>query len=152
VSQKIGGSYQAIHSDSTVTSDGPRSFTSDPTIIVFLSKTLNAGAAITSTDSATIQISFTGNLEQTASYVANPDGDSGIWIIGPLPSPGTYTATGPGAKDLSSAVASGKLSAMAPHEYSVRRGFEPLGDATDAFKMAELINFYIHEFKPANQQ
>jgi len=101
----------------------------------------------------TVRISFAGNLEQTLSYVADPDAvESGIWIIGQPPLPGTFAATGPSAKALSLAVASGKLSAMTSHQYSVERGFELLGKGSDPFKMAELINFYTHEFKPAGDE
>jgi len=155
VRQKIGGTFQSVQMSQIVSHTGLAVFTSIPTIMVFLSQSSYLGQAIYDTLCTAIQVSFTGNLEQTVSYVADPDClDSGIWIIGTTPSPssGTFAATGPGAKALSLAVASGKLSAMTPHKYSAKNGFEPLGNGADAFKMAELINFYTHEFKPASEE
>jgi len=152
--QKIGGNFQSIKFNPTAASNGLAVFTSIPTILVFLSRN-NYTGEIEDTLCTAIPVSFTGNLEQTVSYVADPHClDSGIWIIGTTPSPssGTFAATGPGAKALSLAVASGKLSAMTPHKYSAKNGFEPLGNGADAFKMAELINFYTHEFKPAGEE
>ena len=142
VSQKIGGIYLPVCHASTPVSSDPEVFTSSPTVIVFLSR---SHSELLDTCCVAVPISFAGNLEQTASYVADPDAaESGIWIIGTPPSSDTFAATGPGAKALSLAVASGKLSAMTPHKYSVERGFELLGHGFDAFKMAELINFYTH--------
>jgi len=103
------------------------------------------------TESVTIPVSFTGNLEQTVSYVATSSGELGIWITWPSLAPGTFSTTGPGAEALSSAVASGKLSAMFSHQYSMERGFEPLAFEYDAFKVAELISYFIHEFEPATR-
>jgi len=150
VSQKIYGVYQPICHVWTPVSSDPEVFTSSPTVIVFLSRNLSTYSERRDTGWVAVPISFAGNLEQTVSYVADPDGaESGIWIIGTPPSSSTFAATGPGAIALSLAVASGKLSAMTPHKYSVERGFELLGHGFDAFKMAELINFYTHDFKPA---
>jgi len=150
VKQKVGGQFQSIHFNRNTLTSGPEVFTCIPTVIVFLSRSLKAGMEFTNTGYATISIPFTGDLEQAVSFVADPDGvQSGIWIIGPTPSPGTFAATGPGAEALSLAVASGKLSAMMPQQYSTERGFELLGQGSDPFKIAELINFYTHEFKPA---
>jgi len=155
VRQKIGGTFQPIQSNLSVVSTGSTVFTSIPAIMVFLSRDSYKGLKIYDTLCAAVTVSFIGNLEQTVSYVADPDAvESGIWIIGTRPSPssGTFAATGPGAKALSLAVASGKISAMIPHKYSAENGFELLGNSIDAFKMAELINFYIHEFKPTGEE
>jgi len=153
VKQKIGGQFQSIHRHQNNATGGPVVFTCIPSAIVFLSQYLKAGMSLSNTFYATCSISFDGHLEQTVSFVADPDdAASGIWIIGPTPSPGTFAASGPGAKALSLAVASGKLSAMTPQQYSVERGFELLGQGSDPFKMAEFINFYIHEFKPAGAE
>jgi len=152
VRQKIGGTFQSIQSDPSVPSNGLAVFTSVPTIMVFLSRYNSTSHKIYDTLCTAIAVSFTGNLEQTVSYVADPDCvDFGIWIIGTKPSPSSapLAATGPGAKALSLAVASGSLSAMTPHQYSAENGFEPLGNGVNAFKMAELINFYTHESEPA---
>ena len=150
VSQKIGGTFQSIYLGATPVSNGPEVFTSTPTVIVFLSRGLNTGTKISNTFCVTVPISFTANLEQRVSYVTDPAAvESGIWIIGRPPTLNTSSATGPGARTLSLAVASGKLSAMTPHQYSVENGFELMGHGFDAFKMAELINFYTHDFKPA---
>jgi len=154
VRQKIGGIFQSIRSNQPAASNGLAVFTSTPTIMAFLSLNSYTNRYIDETHCTAIPVSFVGNLEQTVSYVANPDCvQTGIWIIGTISSPssGTFAATGPGAKALSLAVASGKLSAMTPHRYSTANGFEPLGNSADAFKIAELINFYIHEFKPAGE-
>ena len=159
VGQKIGGHFQSIQSNQsnqTAASSGLAVFASTPTIMVFLSRGSLQGRNISETLCTAVQVSFIGNLEQTVSYVADPNSvqSPGIWIIGTTSSSssGTFAATGPGAKALSSAVASGKLSAMTPHRYSTANGFEPLGNGADAFKIAELINFYIHEFKPAGEE
>ena len=156
VMQKIGGIFQSIQSYQSAASNGLTVFTSTPTIMVFLSRGSRQGQNIYETLCTAVPVSFIGNLEQTVSYVADPNSvqSPGIYIIGTTSSPssGTFAATGPGAKALSLAVASGKLSAMTPHRYSAANGFELLGNSADAFKMAELINFYIHEFKPAGEE
>jgi len=153
VSQKIGSTYQSIYLGANPVSNAPEVFTSTPTVMVFLSRGLTTGAKINNTLCVTVPISFVGNLEQTVSYVTDPAlVESGIWIVGRLPSLDTSPATGPGAKELSLAVASGKLSAMTPHQYSAESGFELMGHGFDAFKMAELINFYTHNFKPAGAE
>ena len=154
VRQKVGGTFQPIYFGGIVAGRAKdlSVFTSIPTIMVFLSRSRWLYQKINDTLCTAVLVSFTGNLEQMVSYVADPDGvDSGIWIIGTTPSPssGTFAATGPGAKALSLEVASGKLSAMTPHKYTAENGFEPLGNGVDAFKVAELINFYTHEFEPA---
>jgi len=41
---------------------------------------------------------------------------------------------------------------MTSQQYSVERGFELLGQGFDPFKMAELINFYTRDFKPAGAE
>ena len=153
VKQKIGGQFQSIHFNRNTLNSGPEVFTCIPTVIVFLSRSLKAGMEFTNTGYATIPIPFTGDLEQAVSFVADPDdAASGMWIIGPTPSPGTFAASGPCTKALSLAVASGKLSAMTSQQYSVERGFELLGQGFDPFKMAELINFYTRDFKPAGAE
>ena len=145
--------YQSIYLGANPVSNAPEVFTSTPTIIVFLSRGLSTGTKITNTFCVTVPISFAANLKQTVSYVTDPAlVESGIWIIGRLPSLDTSPATGPGAQALSSAVASGKLSAMTPHQYSAENGFELMGHGFDAFNMAELINFYTHDFKPAGAE
>ena len=154
VGQKYGDNYEPIYIEQAETIQGTEDFTPATTVMVFLSKNMKAGMMFTKTQTVACPVTYNGTTTQTLSYVSNtqsPGGKSGIWIHGSPPALGQFAATSEGPKALSFAVASGQLSAPIPQTYSHERGFEPLPHAYDAFHMAELINFFVHEFKPAKK-